>query len=159
MSKGHWSLLWALSIVLVLLVAVGQVKADALMVYDNQGGNLSTYARHASMLEDIGVRVAIAGECYSACVLYTNPNLDVCVLPGARLGFHKPFAMNEDGIVYGDEYTIMSENVWRTILGLMREEIQAILHDKYIPSVYTGDSQQDLYIIEYDELVKVFGPC
>ena len=140
---------------------ISAVKADTLVVHDNMGGNLGQFAQHSQTLKQLGIRVAIAGECYSACTLYLNvhADLNVCITPDALLGFHKPFAIQDGQIVHSAEHAQASEIIWQTIYKMMPERIQTELDRGYIPSVYQGDNQEDLYYIGYEVLKEIYPTC
>jgi len=53
----------------------------------DDGGEIDVYARKIEAMALMGERVAIVGECASACTMYLAVG---CVAPTAKLGFHGP---------------------------------------------------------------------
>lgn len=63
---------------------------DLVRVEDSPGGSVDVFLSTREMLRASGAKVEIKGYCASACTLFLDLP-DVCVFPGARLGFHLPY--------------------------------------------------------------------
>lgn len=65
--------------------AIIQVEADP-------GGSIAARAAQIEQIRRSGAQVRIVGRCNSACTMYLGlPRSQVCVAPGARLGFHSAY--------------------------------------------------------------------
>lgn len=60
-----------------------------IIIGDDPGGRINTYAQKYDEIRHSGERVILTGRCLSACtiVLWLPPE-QVCAMPGAVLGFH-----------------------------------------------------------------------
>jgi hypothetical protein len=80
--------------------------AGALVIYEDQGGNLGEYADRFADIARRGEHVRIAGVCNSACTLVLGmiPQDRLCVMPAARFGFHRAFVPRDaTGFRYGHD--------------------------------------------------------
>ena len=58
----------------------------------DQGGKIVRYALDVARTRRLGQTVRFSGRCDSACTLYLSlPESQICVMPGASFGFHKPY--------------------------------------------------------------------
>jgi hypothetical protein len=70
------------------LVAAGAVALKDYVYIDRDGGGVvASYVVHYDQLQRDGVKVAIRGECDSACTVALGYN-NVCLMPDSVLGFH-----------------------------------------------------------------------
>ena len=78
----------ALASVLVICV-IGKASADV-RIFNDPGGEVSSYVEKFQDMRAAGERVVIDGPCLSACTLLTGiiPRDHVCVTSRAVLGFH-----------------------------------------------------------------------
>lgn len=78
-----------LAAALPLAPQAGAQTGAALIIRNDPGGLLGARSAELRRLRASGQRVELRGSCYSACTMYLGlPN--VCIAPGARLGFHGP---------------------------------------------------------------------
>lgn len=69
------------------------IRAGTYHIIRDHGGNLMSYQLEYSLYE----KIAIEGECDSACTLALGHKDNVCVTPNARLGFHSAYWPTKKG--------------------------------------------------------------
>jgi hypothetical protein len=89
--------------VLILLGLLFTASAPArateiIKISDDRGGLINYYLLKYTKLSDRDVEVQIDGPCYSACTLVLIvPTGQVCITPAARLVFHAPREVSDEG--------------------------------------------------------------
>lgn len=140
---------WAVVAAITIAVYFGSsAHADIkpIIIDNNPGGQVGTFAAFYDALRASGVPVVLRGLCMSACTLILElPKTQVCVEPTASLGFH--LAVNGETNVPDPEMT------------------QALIR-RYYPSAVqawltTKDLSPKLTFMSADEIVAlgVFNPC
>lgn len=77
-----------------------------IVVDDDGGGNVATFAMWYARIKEAGIKVRIIGECDSACTLVLSlPKEQFCVEPTASLGFHLAAKLTDKGPVPLPEVT------------------------------------------------------
>jgi len=81
------------SLVLVLLVALGDPAHAIYRITRDYGGRVDHYKARYLKLRESGDRIVIDGICNSACTLVLGivPRNRICVTPRASLGFHEAY--------------------------------------------------------------------
>lgn len=74
----------------ILMLAAPLARAETIEVGGDHGGLVVLYQQKWEKLAAQKVNIRIVGICASACTLLTGyfPRKDICVTPGAALGFH-----------------------------------------------------------------------
>ncbi len=89
----------------VAMSAWGVTSASAIMrIVNDKGGQVGKYAQAFAKVRSSGERVAIDGDCLSACtmVLGLVPSNQICATPRARFGFHTASVLNTAGRLIPD---------------------------------------------------------
>jgi hypothetical protein len=83
-----------LVVAFVMLLASTSAYADnRIVIADDMGGFVNKYHDKAAEWMIDGKKIAIKGECASACNIFLMKeyNLDACAMPGSVLEFHVPY--------------------------------------------------------------------
>lgn len=76
-----------------------QKYSHDLIIREDIGGRIGTYAEKYEQVRDSGKRVRIEGPCISACTLVLGivPRSRICITKNALLGFHAAWIPGPDG--------------------------------------------------------------
>lgn len=90
------------------------LKSD-LVIKNDSGGYIVTYAMAVERLARSDKRVRIAGRCDSACTMYLGlPRARLCVERGAYFRFHKPSAGSAQTVVAATRFLMRKYPSWVT---------------------------------------------
>lgn len=85
---------WLVAVTTALFALIVYAHAQWNVVYINNdvGGDVNQFIAKYDSLRAVGTRVVLSGYCNSACTMVLSlPRNQVCVQPGAVLGFHAAF--------------------------------------------------------------------
>ena len=85
----------------LLLTSLATARADV-RILASPGGDVASFLKFFTVLQESGERVIIDGPCYSAytLILSTIPQDRICITRRAVLGFHAARLMDEEGRIY-----------------------------------------------------------
>lgn len=113
-------------------------------IVNSPGGYVEDFLAVREILRDRGVTLKIVGDCDSACTLFTDlPK--ACVYQFTRLGFHKPFYIDNGKKVFDDQTT-------REFFAQYPPKIQRWLAQH-------GGLQADLVYLEGKQLLDLMPLC
>jgi hypothetical protein len=122
------------SVTLILICLMGVSPALAERISNDGGGLIETYVQRFSRIRDSGERIAVDGQCLSACtlVLAFVPRERICVTPNAVFGFHAAWSYDGQGGAALDRKA--TESLWDMYPERIRQWIRANggLHQKLI---------------------------
>ena len=106
----------------------------------------------------------VSGYCASACTLLLSKDydLDVCVMPDVKFGFHQPFAMDGLGrIHYTIPFIVQAEKIWKEdFYKKYPDWVQKkIDNNGGVPAVYKGATPQSVLWLNYEDVKTAMKTC
>jgi len=132
-----------------VLLASQPVSAQVL-IKEDRGGRLVTYAKAFREIRDSGEKVVVGGKCASACTLVfvIIPRDRLCITPEAQFGFHMAYDLTRDKKI------------------ILNQQASAMLMALYgaVPSVQTwikrkGGLTSKMKYLQGAELAGMFPAC
>lgn len=140
------------------------IKEDRYIVRNDGGGNVDTFQRSLDYMKKNNMKLKVGGYCASACTLLLDAkrNLDVCVMPDVKFGFHQPYAMDGLGrIHYTIPFIVEAEKIWKEDFykkypGWVQKKIDDA---GGVPAVYKGRQPQDVLWMNYSDVSGFMKTC
>ncbi|ESZ33860.1 hypothetical protein [Mesorhizobium sp. L2C067A000] len=151
------AMIMAFAVVILTLLLTAQARSESNspeIIYTKQhtvgyivnspGGYVDDFLAVREILRKQNLTLKIVGECDSACTLFTDlPK--ACVYPTTKLGFHRPFYLENGKKVFNDVY-----DVWFT--KQYPKKIQSWLASR-------GGLQADLVYLQGKQLLDLMPLC
>ncbi|QOE32128.1 putative secreted protein [Rhizobium phage Paso] len=151
------------ALVFVAFALPGKARAADYNIKFDGGGDTQLYVKKAYAIKAKGQRIAINGDCASACVLLLHSQVgnDVCVGPKARLGFHMAWRgdLKARNLDRSKEALAASTEVKRIIVAGLPDGLKHKVDAAPWPSVYKGADHNDAYWVSYKVLRSYYPAC
>ena len=139
-------------------------KVERWIVKNDGGGNVKQFMESLRYMKDNKMALRVEGICASACTLLlsTDYNLDVCVMPDVKFGFHQPYAMDGLGRVhYAIPLIVQAEKIWRE--DFYKKYPTWVQHkideNGGVPAVYKGSTPQAVLWLGYEDVKTAMKTC
>ena len=141
-----------------------ETKVERFIVKNDGGGSVKDFMAALSYMKKNDMKVRLEGYCASACTLLlsTDYNIDVCVTPDVKLGFHSPYYSSGFGIIsHKLLHVVEAERMWREDFYAKYPEWTKTMIDAAggVPSVNKGAKPDEVLWLSYPEIRTYIKTC